>query len=56
MDYIAHKTGYSTVTIYRWKRAGYLPQPNPPHKNARRGRTVWAKGVIDKWLNTEFDL
>lgn len=56
VDYIARKTGYSETTIYHWKRAGYLPTPNPPHKNTRKGRTVWAKGVIDTWLNTKFDL
>ena len=56
VDYIAHKTGYSETTIYHWKRAGYLPEPNPPHRNTRHGRTVWTKDVIDTWLNTKFDL
>lgn len=54
VDYIAAKTGYTTSTIYRWMQAGFVPPPNPKRANAKR--TVWAKGVIDKWLNTKFDL
>ena len=56
VDYIARKTGYSTVTIYRWLRAGHLPQPNPPHRNARQGRYLWPKGVIDTWITNNFNL
>lgn len=56
VDYIANKTGYSTVTIRRWLHPGYLPQPNPPRRNARGGRFLWPKGVIDTWITNNFNL
>ena len=49
VDYIAHKTGYSRVTIYRWIRAGHLPTPMRTHP------VVWPKDQIDAWLNDNFD-
>lgn len=53
VDYIAHKTGYSRVTIYRWLHAGHLPPPNPKRRGAKR--TVWRKDTIDKWLQDNFE-
>lgn len=49
VDYIAHKTGYSRVTIYRWRRAGHLPTP------ADTRPTIWPREQIDQWLNDNFD-
>ena len=56
VGYIAAKTGYSETTIHNWRRAGHLPEPNPPHRNARHGRYLWPKHVIDTWLADNFEL
>lgn len=55
VDYIANKTGYSKASVYSWINTGKLPQPDPPHPNARRGRFLWRKHVIDTWLNNNFE-
>lgn len=50
VSYVADTIGYSSVTIYRWIRAGYLPRPMQTHP------TLWPKHQIDQWLEEHFDL